>query len=258
MSDEQLQSLLETWFADTDPAPPDTRQTAVEVMARVPETRQRGRWWPLPPLRQKAQTATAIETIEEQPGPTAAIYGHIPTVIGRTRLMFNPVRATIVGALVFALGGVFLVAQPFEQQDAGGPAARVTQLPAVTVTSSQDCDLPANQGGACTHTASDARVTGPLTFSYTGDIGGPATAEVELVWADATLEGPDGDWTGHLYLVWTEPTQAFAVLSGDGAYEGWQYVASGIDPEADGDHDWSGVIYEGALPPYGPLLGSDE
>jgi hypothetical protein len=32
--------------------------------------------------------------------------------------------------------------------------------------------------------------------------------------------------------------------------EGWQYVASGIDPNTDGDFDWVGTLYEGQLPPY--------
>jgi hypothetical protein len=36
-------------------------------------------------------------------------------------------------------------------------------------------------------------------------------------WADATLEGPEGDWTGRLYAVWKPDRQLFAVLSGDGA-----------------------------------------
>jgi hypothetical protein len=72
-------------------------------------------------------------------------------------------------------------------------------------------------------------------------------------WADATVEGPEGNWTGRLYAVWKPARQLFAVLSGDGAYEGWQYVASTLDDGTVGDTEWSGVIYEGELPPYGPL-----
>ncbi len=40
--------------------------------------------------------------------------------------------------------------------------------------------------------------------------------------------------------------------------EGWQYIASGTDPEPDGDFEWIGTLYEGELPPYGPLEPSAE
>ena len=72
MNNEQMRPLLEAWFRDTDPTPPDTRRTAVKIMARVPQTRQRGRWWPLPAFHQRAQTPTATDTTDHRPSPTPA------------------------------------------------------------------------------------------------------------------------------------------------------------------------------------------
>ena len=46
--DEQLLQTLGSWLKDTDAAAPDARRLSDRVMARVPQTRQRGRWWPLP------------------------------------------------------------------------------------------------------------------------------------------------------------------------------------------------------------------
>ncbi len=257
MNTDQLTPVVRWWLRQTEATPPDAHRSACQVMARMPYVRQRGRWWPLPVFGRRTSLAASNSDREQRLAAMPDTTHRIPTAIGRTQAMFSPVKVIIAGALVFALGGLFLVAQPFEQQEVGVPAAQMTELPGVTVAATQDCDIYTDPV-TCTYTASDPRVTGTLTHTYTGDIGGPATAEAELVWADATLEGPEGSWTGHLYIVWTEPTQAFAVLSGTGAYEGWQYVASGIDPEADGDHDWTGIIYEGELPPYGPLSAHDE
>ena len=166
--------------------------------------------------------------------------------------MLSPVKATIAGALVFAVGGLYLVAQPLDQQGAGTPeAAPMIDLPGITVTATQDCVLSAPI--TCTYTASDSRLTGTLTHVWMADISGPSSDDVTVGWAPATLEGPEGSWTGHYYVVWGDTAQVFSVLSGTGAYEGWQYIASSIDPEADGDADVVGVMYEGDPPPFGPL-----
>ena len=173
--------------------------------------------------------------------------------------MFSPVKAITAGALVFAIGGAFLIAQPFGQQGDSAPGAQSTFLPGVEVTVTPTCDVP-----RCTWTASDPRLTGTVTIrngtsTFLGGHGGgitPPVGDDPFEWWGSTFEGPEGSWTGHVYIMWgdePEPTQNFLVLSGAGANEGWQFVASGIDPESDGDFEWTGVMYEGELPPYGPL-----
>jgi hypothetical protein len=44
-------------------------------------------------------------------------------VTGRTQVMFSPLKVTITAALVVALGGVFLIAQPFDRQEGSVPGA---------------------------------------------------------------------------------------------------------------------------------------
>ena len=50
--------------------------------------------------------------------------------------MFSPVKAITAGALVFALGGVLLIAQPFDQQGGSVPGAATDAdiVPPVEVT----------------------------------------------------------------------------------------------------------------------------
>ena len=167
--------------------------------------------------------------------------------------MLSPVKVIAAGALLFALGGAMLVAQPLGQQGQGEPAAQRMQLPGVTVTATQDCGPVYTVPITCSYTASDSRVTGTPTHEWIADISGPSSGDVTVGWAPATLEGPEGNWTGHYYTVWGDTAHVFSVLSGTGAYEGWHYVASSIDPEADGDADVVGVMYEGDPPPFGPL-----
>ncbi len=114
--DRQSGVLFESWLKDTDPMPADARPNVARVMARVPQTRQRGRWWPLPSFHRKAQSRTATDTTDYQPSPVPATNGHAPAVIGRTQIMFSPVKLITAGALIFAIGGVLLIAQPFDQQ----------------------------------------------------------------------------------------------------------------------------------------------
>ena len=256
MNDKQMQALLEAWFDDTDPTPPDTRQTAVQVMGRVPETRQRGRWWPVPSFRRQTQPAAVTDTVGYPSNRVPAGNAHAPTVNGRTQIMFSPAMAITAGALVFALGGMFLAAQPFAEQEAVVPAMQPTALRGEQVTVTQACDFDVDPP-ACTWTSSDPRLTGALTIESWNDIfvTGPQQPD-SFTWMANTFEGPDGTWSGHVYVIWGEPTQSFLVLSGSGAHEGWHFVASNLDPDSDGYFDWTGVMYEGELPAYGPFPAS--
>lgn len=142
-----------------------------------------------------------------------------------------------------AVGAALLLAMT------AGAGATTAQMNVRHVTASQAC------GGdewVCDYVASDDRVTGTLTIEFSGSAEDPAPSGADLAWADTSLEGPDGTWAGHYYLLWGDDgAQVFAVFDGEGGYEGWRYVASGVDPEADGDHDWIGVIYQGDLPGFG-------
>jgi hypothetical protein len=96
--------------------------------------------------------------------------------------MFSPVKAITAGALVFALGGVLLIAQPFDQRGTLAPGAGTEYAQPVEVSGtlqSGECETPDSRGegsqdvlpGAHTlwtcigpATASDPRLTGTSTF----------------------------------------------------------------------------------------------
>ena len=153
-------------------------------------------------------------------------------------------RMSLAGAVILALlGGVggAVVAQDEAEEPTG-----------VRVTVTQECA----GGSLCTWTASDPRLPGTLLHDYfTGEVEveGGGHLDAGFAWMDVKPLGPEGGWTGHVYALWGEPTQNFLVMSGVGANEGWHYIASGTDPEPDGDFEWIGTLYEGELPPYGPL-----
>jgi hypothetical protein len=124
MNDERLGLGLGAWMKEAEFAPPDSRRSARQVATRLPQTRQLGRRWWLPSFQRGATTPpTTDQTTDFQPTSIPATNGHSPTVTGRTPSMFSPVKAITAGALVFALGGVLLIAQPFDQQGGSLPGA---------------------------------------------------------------------------------------------------------------------------------------
>ena len=169
MKDEQMQSLLDAWYRDRDEAPRDTDGGSLACHGRVPQTRQRSRWWPFPIFYRRTKTPPTTDTAEYQPSPIPATDGHTPTVIGRTQSMLSPVKAITAGAIIFAIGGVMLVAQPFQQQ--GSPPGAATPAAPVAVS-----------GHA---TGGDCPVEPPSSW---------ATASPRTGMATATRHGP---WTTH-------------------------------------------------------------
>lgn len=188
--------------------------------------------------------------------------------------MFSPVRAIIGGALVFALGGAFLIAQPFGQQ-AGtvAPGAEVSPAGAASapVTGSmtwqgtdgsgmaftEDCTA---DGEDCIGHASGLRYVagyewsdprlptsgeGITNFEAFGDAG----LAIRSTWL---LEGADGYWAGP----WTgfcDPDDrcwGTVVLTGHGAYEGLSAVLVERPPDEGfgAKSMFEGGIYVGEMP----------
>lgn len=232
------------------------------VLARLPDIPQRRhRWlWPLD-WRPFASDATrdagvhGVRMTDHRPGSMSDTTDRLPTATGRTRLMFSPVKAIVGGALVFAIGGVFLIAQPFGQQGDSVPAAApvVEQTEAVRVTAAQACawDFPDGiQTGTCTITASDPRLTGTAIITQR-EIVNAAGGDNEIETYDEVLHGPEGTWTGRHYVVFDRGAYTaypLVILSGDGAYEGWTYVAAGAASPPDGNGDFVGALYQGPPP----------
>lgn len=149
----------------------------------------------------------------------------------------------VVVLCLIALGGLPVLAQEAEYE-------------AVTVTGTQDCDAGI---GRCTFTASDPRVAGAGTISFTGGVASePVDGAPIFMWDVVTIDGPDGTWSGHHYVVGYDGGDAHVLmmLTGAGDYEGWQYVAVSVDTPPHGVHDLVGVLYEGPLPPMGTAVPS--
>ncbi len=185
MNDERFQRTVGAWLRDEDPAPVDSLQSAHQVAARLPLVRQQSRWWPLPLLRRTPTPSRSTHTTDYQPSPIPATNGHTPTVLGRTRTMLSPVKAITAGALVFAIGGVFLIAQPFQQQGSVPGAATDTEtVPATWVTGTVvygTCASPllTTEDGVTreqyrcepqTWTSSDDRLGGSATIMWNADL----------------------------------------------------------------------------------------
>ena len=244
MNDERMQSLLDSWYRDREVVPRDVHEGVAKVMANVPRTHQQGRWLPFRLFHRKAQTPTATNTTDYRPSPIPATNGHAPTVIGRTQTMLSPVKAITAGALVFALGGALLVAQPFGQQGSvpGAAPGAVTESPSPSVSSEVPVSVtgkvteetnrsfpsPRSEGeiwyvdGAwwtITWEASDPRLSGEGTWSANWHEAETGTGSIGA--NTFVLDNPDGRWvgTGDTLLL---PNEVYVMvnLSGEGGYDG--------------------------------------
>ncbi len=178
MNDERMRSALDEWLRDTDPQPPDPNRTATQLMSRLSETRQRGRWLPFRVVHRGVETSMTADTIEYQPNPIPATNGRSQPIDGRTRFMFSPAKAVTAGALIFAIGGALLVTQPFDQSAGAPPGVEADLVAPVHVTgrfSYARGETLAEEDGALGYLESwgsdggrvitnDTRLEGELTF----------------------------------------------------------------------------------------------
>ena len=180
MTAENLDHVVKSWLKGTSDEPPDPRHAARPIMARVAQTRQRSRWWPLPSVQHTSAPASGSPETGFLP---AAASGHTPTFTGRFMTMFSATKFVIAGVIVALAGGLLLIAQPFAQQGPSVPGA---------ATSGPGSFRPAGMlaAGRGEHTATllnDGRV---LIVGGWGDGGSVAMAEV---WDPATASfGPAG------------------------------------------------------------------
>ncbi len=256
MSDERMRSLLDEWFEGTDPQPPNARRTASDVMARVPHTRQRGRWSSLRLFPRRVETPTATDKTVYQPSLIPATNGQTPTDIGRTQAMFSPAKAIIAGALAFGIGSVVLIAQPFGQRAGSVPGAATDAGPMEPVAFTARIDWWRDIGDATYEevdghnerrgvveapviTASDPRLEGRLTLSMDEDTYPTPEGTLTLGTSTWRLETDEGAWQGsHPYFYDTatldDVIDATVVLVGEGVYAGQFAVFEISDTEIHG------------------------
>ena len=178
-----------------------------------------------------------------------------PTRKWRISSMFSPVKAITAGALVFAIGGVLLIAQPFDQQGSSVPGAATDAEPAQTVevTGQVAFDHPGNPE---TWTTNDLRLTG--TGGWAATEGSPMERPPSYFLGGRFLETDDGTWRqlpvptvnipgdeGNMLLRERDPHWDM-VLVGEGGYEGLVFVAKAT--WTDDGFDVRGYIADAARP----------
>jgi len=121
MTDERSGPLFGSWLKETDPTPPDAGRSVERVMAKVPQTRQRGRWWPLPAFGHPVSTLPGRVRV---PAPITATSGPVPA---RGSTMFTALRFIAASVVVALFGGFLLVGSYTTRQgDELAPAAEAT------------------------------------------------------------------------------------------------------------------------------------
>ena len=187
MSDKDMDAVLREWTQDAPAGQPDRSRVVGDVVRQLGSTRRRRRrWWLQRLFSRKPDEPAAIDKAQYQPDPNPASNGHTPTVIGRTSSMLSPVKAITAGALVFALGGAFLIAQPFQQQGSV-PAVQsdAASMDAAWVTGTLlhgtctppdrtiDGDVVHEVGHRCESQiweTDDARLSGTATSAWNADV----------------------------------------------------------------------------------------
>ena len=201
MNDERLGQEIGDFYRETDVTSPDSTESARQVATRLARTPQvkRHRW---PPAWLQRSTVTE---------PTETTIEPDPEVTGRTRSMLSPASALTAGALAFAIGGVLLIAQPF-QQEGLAPGAEAPPVEPTWVTGTAtwapscsgpesvevDGDVTREIGYVCEPTsieASDPRLTVEGSWRWNADLYDTAEGRRTVVNGAEYLRNDDGGWT---------------------------------------------------------------
>jgi hypothetical protein len=116
--EQRTTPIVEAWLKGTSDIPFGTELGVRRVRSRVRETRQRGRWWPLPLWRRTPAPTPRIPGVELQPTSTRATHGHTPTVTARFQPVLNATKFVVTGAIVALMGG-FLLSAMLTDSDGG-------------------------------------------------------------------------------------------------------------------------------------------
>jgi hypothetical protein len=272
--DDRLMLDARTWLKDEDVVVPDPEEAGRRVAAQLARTRQlRRRWWPLPSFKDASVPPLTIPGTQFQPAPIPATNGHSPTVSGRTKSMFSPVKAIIAGAVVFALGGAFLIAPPFDQQGSV-PEAETEAIAPTWVTGTVerapscsgpdsveiDGDVRHDRNVECspqTWTSSESRLTSEVVRRWNSDVFQTDEGTIEVGTGTAFLRNEGGGWacSEDTYLTGGSGTSAEPVPEtttftciGDGGYEGLSAIlVSEMGPNY--SEEFVGLIFSGDFPP---------
>ena len=266
MNEEQLGTLVSSWLKEGNRPPSDPNASVRTAMNAASETRQLRRWRWLPPFVHRmsdppSEPHAVNETTDYQPNPILATNGHTPTVIGRTQSMLSPAKAITAGAIVAAVGGVFLIAQPFQQQGSVPGAADAPTAPVAVTATSYAGSCPGDEttetigaierttGGYCNPTWdwSDDRLDGKVTWASNDDRYTDGSG-LSIGMLALSFENDEGAWRMRPlpYLEFPDVLDTGPevwILDGEGAYDGLTVVLV-VD-----EYEPHGFIIDGDLPP---------
>ena len=142
----EFDTALRAWMQEAPTEQPDRSRVVSDVVRQLgSKRRRRRRWWAVPVFHRTA-SSDPQETPERLFMSIPVRNDRRPTITGRTQSMFSPASALTAGALVLALGGALLIAQPLDRS--GGAPGALTA----------DASMAADDAGA-------AWVTGTVTFA---------------------------------------------------------------------------------------------
>jgi hypothetical protein len=267
MNDDELLSDVRAWLQADAVTLPDAEQAGREVRMRLPQTRRaQTRGWSWRDLGGRRTAPPAPPAFEHRTRPIDAAAGHAHIVTRRTQSMFTPGRIIAVGILTVAVGGVMVVAQPFDRSDEAVPGAELaaeraapaeftgtgsTETCETQATTDADGPVAHTRGSSCgpTYSFSDPRLEGTVTWwsnddEYT-DGSGLVIQSVAM-----SIENDEGAWRMVPILsvnapgsIAYDPARQF-FLVGEGAYEGLFAVVEGFRTD-----EVHGFIVDGELPP---------
>jgi len=226
MNDERF---LKEWLHDDAPDSTGARKSADQIMARLPQTRQRRRWWPF--------------ALSHPSTPKPPRKGGPPSVRGGTKLTFSPSTAIVVGAITLAIGGA-LVTQgvldgPTPKQgvnDAAttdvdpSTAGEPSGIGAINISECETRELEvedqaASGGITGIWKASDARLSGVYTGVLSHNRTPFGSDWIDLVVEAIRVENEAGAWRGSLYFPWSIRADTdIVVLTGERGYDGLSAV----------------------------------
>ena len=185
--------------------------------------------------------------------------------------MLSPVKAITAGAIVFALGGAFLIAQPFDQQSIV-PGADAEDVVATWVTgdvryasscsgpdTEMDGDVRRDRNYECspqTWTASDPRLTGEVSRRWNEDVYRTEDeGYVSVNMGAAYLRNEGGGWAcsaSNLFkgsgLFPQELTGETFACTGEDGYEGLSAILVNEQGGRNAE-EFVGLIFSGDFPP---------
>jgi len=216
---EQMTPAVKTWLKGTAGTPYGVEEGVRRVMARVPQTKQRSRWWPPSTI----QSIGIRSHITAEPA-TSSHRVAWPARVSRpvmARPVLRPATAILTVALAVTLGGTLLVVPPLSPD----PGAADAALPPVT--------QPAGNG--------------VMTYARDGDIfvGDPTTGDETLI-----VGGPDDDSSPRFSPDGTR----IAFLRGDPTLYDARLVVVGMDGSEPHDVTPAGWPMEFAWTPDGSAL----